>query len=274
MNQTNLNLHEDEIDLLPLLKAVKKKLPVIIAIALVGGIIAACISLFMITPMYRTDFRVYVNNKADNDYQESLTSADVSAARSLASTYAEIIESRTVLQSAAENCGLGSLDYEKQLLKLVSAEPSDTTELITVYVKGTSPSNALYLAQAVAMSAQSRVSNIIEGSSMVVVDEPYMPTEKYSPSNAKNAIIGAILGGVLAAGIVVVKEIMDTRVKDEQTLEERFGIPVLGTVPNFADANKSSSYSYSHGGYGYAAASAQSKKKKAAKPAASEEEEI
>ena len=250
MNSNTLN-GEYEIDLLPILKAFKKKLGIIIAISLIGAIIAACYSMFLITPMYRTDFRVYVNNKADNDYQESLTSADVSAARSLASTYAEIIESRTVLQDAANNCGLGSLDYEKQLLKLVEAETSATTEIITVYVKGTSPTNAMYLAQAVSIAAQSRISNIIEGSSMVIVDEPYLPIEKFSPSNAKNTIIGFLIGAVLVCGIIAIKEITNTRVRDESSLEDRFSIPVLGTVPNFQSAHKAASGYYGgYGGYG------------------------
>ena len=274
MNSNN-SFRDDEvvIDLIPLLKALKKKLPLIIAVSLIGAAIAACISMFVITPMYRTDFRVYVNNKADNDYQESLTSADVSAARSLASTYAEIIESRTVLQEAANNCGLGSLDYEKQLLKLVSAEPSTTTELITVYVKGTSPMNALYLAQAVSMSAQARISNIIEGSSMVIVDEPYTPTAKFSPSNSKNTIIGFLIGAVLICGIIAIKEITDTRVKNEESLEERFSIPVLGTVPNFGSASKAAAGYY--GGYGgYAAADSSRKKSRKHRETEEEEDEI
>ena len=135
---TSANQEEDVIYILPLLQALKKKLGLILIIAAVCAAAGFAVSKFVIAPTYRTAFTVYVNNKAESGETTALSSSDITAAKSLASTYAEIITGRTVLTEAAERCGLSSLKYDT-LKELVSAETSSTTEIITVYVKGGSP---------------------------------------------------------------------------------------------------------------------------------------
>lgn len=238
---------EVEIDLLPLLQALKKKLFLILLTGAIFGAAVYVATQMFVTPLYRTSFTVYVNNRVQSDDEMmTLSSADITASRNLASTYKDIITSRSVIIPAAERCGMSMLKYE-ELEELVSAENSTTSEIITVYVKGTSPLNAMYLAQAISYDAEERISTIVEGTSMKVIDEPYEPEEIYSPHYVRNAAIGFILGALLVCAIVIIKELLDDRVKDEQSLEERFGIPVLGTIPNFQDSTKNRQGYY--GGY-------------------------
>ena len=53
-----------------------------------------------ITPTYRATFSVYVNNNRTTDEIDYLTSADVTAAKSLVNTYVNIATSRRVLDAA------------------------------------------------------------------------------------------------------------------------------------------------------------------------------
>ena len=46
--------------------------------------------------------------------------------------------------------------------------------------------------------------------------EPYEPSQKTSPSNAKNAIIGALLGGVVSVVAVLIKEYLFVDTKDKK----------------------------------------------------------
>ena len=246
------NFEEDEeIDLIPLFKAIVKNLPLILLVTLLAGALTFGFLKLFVTPMYRTSFTVYVNNKADSSGSTSLSSSDISAARSLASTYSEILTGRTVLEDAAERCGMESLKYN-ELKALVEAEASSSSELITVYVKGTSPENALYLARAVAQAASGHISTVIDGTSMRVVDEPYKPEGIYSPKFLKYSFIAAVLGCLLACGVIVVAELMDDSLKDEKTLEERFNLSVLGFIPDFEAAQKSARRG--NGYYGYESA--------------------
>lgn len=84
---------------------------------------------------------------------------------------------------------------------------------------------------------------------MQVVDAPVLPTSRYAPNYQRNTMMGALLGAFLAAALIVLRELMDDHVKDEEALEERFGLPVLGSIPNIAEASrKNNDYGYSKKG--------------------------
>lgn len=250
-----------EIDLLEVFKTLKKHMAVIIAFAILVAVMAGVFLLFFVTPMYRTSFTVYVNNRSGNGEISAVTSSDISASKDLATTYSEIITGRTVLLEAAERCGMSALKYDA-LKDLVEAKKSSTSELITVYVKGTSPSNALYFARAIAQSSSAQIDSIVDGSSMRVVDEPYEPEGKFSPSYTKDVVTAFIAAAVLACVFFVALDIINDDVRDEKTLEEKTGIPVLGAIPDFDVARKKNSKGY---GYGYEDAGKQQEVKKPSK---------
>lgn len=80
---------------------------------------------------------------------------------------------------------------------------------------------------------------------MQIVDQAVIPVKRYSPSYSKNLMLGILLGIVLACGVIILKELLDDRVKDAGTLESRFGIVVIGTIPNMEAAERmGDSYSY------------------------------
>lgn len=240
------------IDLLPLLKAVLKRWWVVAWVTVLCALAAFAGTKLLVTPTYRSSFTAYVNNRAESESEQTvLSNADLSAARSLTYTYAQIMRSRTVLETAAEQ---SSLPYTyADLADMVSTSILSNTEIIQVYVTSPNPSVSKALAEAIAEVSQEQIASIVDGSSMRIIDEPQMPTGIYAPNYMKNAVIGAALGFLLAVAFIVLREILDDRVKDEESLESRFGISILGSVPNTASAAKVGSsyyYSYGYGGYG------------------------
>lgn len=254
---------ETVINLAPILKALKKGIPWIIAAAVICGVLAYFGTKLFVTPTYRTQFRVYVNNSQNSSDKTSITNSDLNASRNLASTYAEIIKGRTVLTTAAQKAGL-SLGYSK-LNSMVNVDLGSATEIIKVSVTTESPELSKEYAGAIIEVAEEQISNIVEGSSMRVIDEPYLPTGIASPSYRRNAILGAAIGAVLVIALIVLREILDNRVRDEETLEERYGIAILGAIPNYDSATKAGSnyskYGYGYGYGGYARADKEAQKK-------------
>ena len=53
----------------------------------------------LVAPTYQARFTAYVNNRTQTDSMTQLTSSDLSAARSLATTYAQILTSSTLVPS-------------------------------------------------------------------------------------------------------------------------------------------------------------------------------
>ena len=86
---------------------------------------------------------------------------------------------------------------------------------------------------------------------MRILDAPVQPTGIFAPSYTGNAMKGAILAVVLVAGCIILKELLNDKVRDGETLEARYGITVIGSIPNMNAAEKNASqygYGYAQGG--------------------------
>ena len=247
MQEQKFNENEGlTIDLGRVVQALLKWAWVIVAAAIVFGLVAWIFSATMITPTYRSGFTAYVNNKQTTT-TGSTTSSDLSASIALAYVYGEIIQSRTVLTEAASKCGL---DYGYSALAgKVTISVAETTAIINVYVEDTSPETAMALAAAIADVAPAHVARVVDNSSMRIVDEPILPTSQHAPNNGTNAVIGALLGIVAAVAMVIVLEVLNDYVQSGEELEKRYDVIAIGVIPDMDQAEKvHSNYSYARAG--------------------------
>lgn len=237
---TGNNNTEDTIDLLRLLWAMLRVWWLFVLAAVIGGAGAYAVSKLCMTPVYRSSFTAYVNNNRGQT-EGSLSSSDIYASRYLAETYSEIIASYEILNEVADTTGV-DLTW-KQLAGLVETEVVDETEIMRISVTMDNPETARAVAQAIADTAPSYISTVVEGSSMTVISPPELPTSVYSPRYARNAAMGCLLGAALVAAVVVLRELFDDRVKDEADLVERYGISVMGNIPDLTADDR---YSYGY----------------------------
>lgn len=249
MNKKERYNADREIDLLPLLKALLLKLWLML---LVGFLIAVAVygsTKLFIKPTYRSGFTAYINNQhAQSSDKSVLTNQDLVAAQQLTKTYSHIICSNSVLSASLKSIN-SELTF-KEFSRMVSTSIENETELISVYVVNHDPQLAYELANAIAKTAPSYMSDIVEGSSMKIVDYPQLSESRYGPSYLKYGIFGFIFGFLVVAVIEIIRFYKDDSIKDENELEMRFSIPVLGVIPDVTQTSKSSS-SYYSGGYGY-----------------------
>ena len=231
----------NEIDLIPIFMALVKKVWLIVLAALIVGAGFFAGTKTLVTPTYRASFTAYVNNRSQyyNEDTNRLTSSDLSAAQELVRAYAKVLTSRTVLTTAAQSIGY---DYGT-LSSKVSTSIENETGIITVYVVTANPDEAYKFALAIAENAPDQIAEIIEGSSMKIIDNPKTPSNIYKPSYVKNTAVGMFAGAALAALYIIIKCLVDDKVKSEDELETKFSIPVVGVIP---DLNSGSRH---YGGY-------------------------
>lgn len=235
----------DEINLIPVLLAIYKKIWLIILIALIFGGAFFTGTKLLVKPTYRASFTAYVNNRSQlSNTQDTLSSSDLTAAQELVRAYSKILRSNTVLTTAAQSININ--DRYDVLKSKVNTEVENSTEIITVYVVDKTPDAAYNLAVAIATSAPNQISEIIEGSSMKVIDSPVMPTSKYKPNAVKNAFLGFLLGTVLTIALIIIMFVRDDKVKNETDLEDRFSIPIVGVLPDINLTSKDSDYYYDY----------------------------
>ena len=211
----------------------------ILLVALIFAILTLAVTMFAIKPTYRSYFTAFVNNRtSSSEDTTTLQSGDISAAQNLTYTYASIMKSRPVIEDALKKAGLDSKYEYKDISDEITTDIEQNTQLVTVYVRTGSAEESYQLSKAIAEIAPDYIASIVEGSSMKVVTAPVMATQQYSPSVTKNVAIGFIIGMLLMMIIVVVRSLMDTRVKDAAELEARFGLSIIGTIPNYEQAAK------------------------------------
>lgn len=230
MNDREKRSDNIEIKMIPMLKALIRKIWLMVLVGLVIAVAVFGITKIMIKPLYRCGFTAYVNNQQAQASKDVLTSSDLVAAQHLTKTFSSIIRSNTVLTASLKSIN-SDLSYS-QFKTMVSTEIQEGTEVISVYVVNQDPQLAFELATAIAQTAPTYMSSIVEGSSMRIVDYPEYSDNRYRPSYFKYALLGFFAGVLLVIVILVIRFIKDDTVNDEATLENQFNLPVLGIIPD------------------------------------------
>lgn len=248
MSIVSQNKEEVVIDLLALIRLLIRKLHIIIFCTLLVGMLFYAGNLFLVTPQYEANTTLYVNNSSSQDTSTAITASDLSASAQLVDTYSAIISSNTVLSQVISKADVDLT--EEELLKQISISAVNDTEVFKVSVRNPDPKAAARIANGIAAIAPDQISEIVEGSSVKVVDYARIPTEIASPNYALWAILGMMMGFAVSIAVIVVRALLDRTIKSESDFE-RWTLPILGTVPDLEQANKTAAYGY---GYGYAAA--------------------
>ncbi len=221
-----------ELNLSELLSALLRKAWLIVICALLAGVLAFAYTAKFITPMYRSRITVYVNNSNREEESNEVSSSSLSASQKLVNTYIKILQSDAVLTSVAEKIGGGV--SASTIRGQMSASALGETEVFEVSISNKDPKRAADIANAIADIAPSKIEEIIEGSSTKIIDRAKPAEVPYTPNKTRNATLGAVIGALAAAVIIVVQTLMDVRVKGEEDLAAISSAPVLGLIPDLA----------------------------------------
>lgn len=232
-----------EISLKELFICIWDKFWIISLATIVFGIAAFLITEFIIAPQYKATISMYVNNKTEAT--GSLTTSDVAAAKSLVDTYITIIESNSVLEDIVDNASFDCTPT--QIKAMMSAKSLNGTEVFEVSITTDSPEKSAEIANLIADLSPNMISEIVEGSSVKIIDLAKVATEPVSPSMSKNVSIACLLGFIICSFVIVLIHMFDTTIYSEDDIKEFCELPVLGIFSDFSQVS-SNKYGYSYGG--------------------------
>ena len=224
---------EIEIDLLKIAQVLLRKAKFIIAITLLVALATFGVTYYLITPEYTATAMMYVNNSSFTlgNTSFSISSGELSAAQSLVDTYVVILKSRTCLESIIEQCSL-EYDYD-ELYDMIESEAVNSTEIFSIDVTSTDPHEAERIANTITEVLPARIADIVDGSDVRIVDYAVVPSERTSPSFTLNTVIGALVGLVVSAAIVILRYMFDDQIHEEDYLTQTYpDIPLLAVVPD------------------------------------------
>ena len=218
-----------EIDVFHLFKILWKRKILIALVAIVAGALAFAYSAFVVKPEFTSTTRIYVVNRNQGD-KPGLTNQDLQAGSYLVKDYREIILSQDVLEKVTSNLKL-DLSPKALASKVKVTVPVDT-RIVSISVNDKVPEEASRIANSLREVAAEKIISITRVSDVTTLEEARPATAPSSPNIRRNTIIGLLGGTAFMVIAVLIVELVDTRVKRPEDIEDVMQIALLGVVPN------------------------------------------
>ena len=218
-----------EIDVFHLFKILWKRKILIALVAIVAGALAFAYSAFIVKPEFTSTTRIYVVNRNQGD-KPGLTNQDLQAGSYLVKDYREIILSQDVLEKVTSDLKL-DLSPKALASKIKVTVPVDT-RIVSISVNDRVPEEASRIANSLREVAAEKIISITRVSDVTTLEEARPAIAPSSPNIRRNTIIGLLGGTVFTVIAVLIVELVDTRVKRPEDIEDVMQIALLGVVPN------------------------------------------
>lgn len=225
---------EIEIDLLEIFGVLLSRIWLILGIGLFAALVCFVVSKFVLIPYYDSTTKIYILNKTDN---AAVTYNDVQMGTQLTKDYAELINSRYVLEEVIKELSLEE-DYQK-LLKKVSVNTPADTRIVSITVEDEDPVQAMNTANCIREVASEHIQNVMDIEAVNVVETANMPVEKAGPSVVKWTIIGGAVGIFLICAVILIRYLLDDTIKSSEDVEKYLGLSTLALIPAVSEEENS-----------------------------------
>ncbi len=209
-----------------------RKYWVLLVAATLVGVGAGAIASLAQTPIYSSSTQVFVSVQAGDTTAELQQGNTYTLSR--VQTYANLVDSQRVLDGVISSL---QLDVERGALdSRISATTVPETTIIEITATSDDPAEAAALADATAASLSTTVNEIesrpdlASPVQLAVVEQATVPTAPISPRTMVNVALGGIIGLALAAGFALLREVLDTRIRNERDVRAVTDAPMIGAI--------------------------------------------
>ena len=213
-----------EIDPMALLRKLWAAKFIIVFVTVVLAVATLLVNLVVIRPTFESTTRVYVVNQTED---KAVTTQDLQLGNFLVKDYKEIILSDTVMSEVINSENLSMTP--SQLKRVVKVDSPRDTRILSISVSDRDPQKASNLANRVREVASEQIKRVTKVNDVTTLEEA--TNIKSSPKTRRNTLLAAALGFLLSAGYIVVRELLDDRVRYAEDVEDGLGMVLLGVVP-------------------------------------------
>ncbi len=233
-NELNMVEEQEGISLQELFKIVWNNIALILIITMWVLVIGIVYTFSVVQPKYTANSSLMV--QVDVESSGTNEQSAIVIANNLMGTYKEFIVSNRVLESVQAE--LPELSNRSISSLKSSISISITSQILIIYISvvDTSPELAQKIANtlvenSIEIANDTESPYVLLQNKLKVLDVAKLPTSPSSPNKTLNVIISGLLGGILALGVVFVKEFFNNKYKTVDELERHLNIKVLAAVP-------------------------------------------
>lgn len=212
--------------LLELLGLLRKRLALVVALPLVCALVTGAYCFLMMSNVYTATASMYVLAQNESSQDSANLSTDLNASQMISNDVATLLTSDRVLDETAQDVGLEDLDaYE------TSVTSETTSRVIQLSVTGPDAQTAADIANGMVDNVSAIAREVMSIESFNLIDAATAPASPSGPNRPLYVVVAAMAGLFLAVAIVVVADMLNTKVRNQEEVEELLGIPVIGRVP-------------------------------------------
>lgn len=216
---------EETIDLLELLYALLGKWREIAAATVACALIAAIGVVLFVTPKYQASSTIYVISRKDS----AINISDLQIGTALTDDYIQVFHMWEVQEKVISNLDL-PYTYS-QLDGMLSVTNASNTRMLEISVTSESPQEAADIANEYAEVVRDYIAKKMATDKPSIMSTALVPTVPVSPNKTKSILLGALLGFVVSAGVIVVITLLDDTYKTTDDIKKYTGLVTMAVIP-------------------------------------------
>ena len=224
----------------------------IIILAVVCFAVAAIIYTSTITPKYTSTSSLFIINAQDDTVSSSQVVSNINVGKQLAITSPELVTPQFCYQ-VAQNLNMdpnftkdftpfdlsinpNTGNYSSGIYDLynsIKVTSDEETCIVTFTVTTVDPSRSKIIADEVARAFGAHVQTFMDMDTIRTVQAKYAIASSRASNihTARNAIIAALVGAILACAALVIIFIFDDKIKTPDDIDRYLNLSVLGVIP-------------------------------------------
>src|SRR5699024_2768919 len=174
----------------------------------------------------------FIDNQSQQDEQSNMQ-LDQNMIRTnveLINTYNVIITSSAILNEVIAEL---ELSYSPEaLMNNIQVSSEQDSQVVTVTVKDPDPELATEIANTTVHVFQDKVPDLMNVDNVNILSEAVTKAEPkpVEPKPMLNIAIAIVLGAMLGVGLAFLLEYLDTKLRTEEDIEDKLGLPILGVI--------------------------------------------
>lgn len=222
--------------LLELMQLLRKHLKLVVAMPVACAVVMALYSVLAMPNEYTATTSMYVlSNNASTDTANTSSYSDLSASQMITNDAATLLESSTVKDSTAKALKMNSLSgYD------ISVTSATTTRVLELSVTGQDAQSTAIIANELAKEVSEVAQSVMGIEAINVIDEAATPDVPSGPNRPLYIAVALLAGLFAAVALVVLMDMVDTRVRSGEDVEALLGVPVIGRIPQASLASPGS----------------------------------
>lgn len=240
MNNT-VEESKNTIDLSRLIGIFRKHIVMLLVWTVLAGVLGFVIAEFVVVPKYTATTEILVNQK-HNSENNGQAYNDQQADIQMINTYKDIITNQVILNKVSRelNSTRTAREYGRsynmpvaKLKDAIKISTQQNSQVFSVAVKTDDPNLSAATANIIARVFRQQIKKIMSVNNVTIVSRATAPDSPSFPNVKLFTLAGAVLGLLLSAIYLIIKELMDTTIKDDEFMTNELGLTNLGHINHF-----------------------------------------